>query len=199
VSAAPAAGGLVVWTVGHGRLGAEELAARLRAAGVRQVADVRRRPASRRHPWLAGPALARGLARAGLGYRWLGEALGGLRPRPAAPEAPALEPLWWGYAAHMQTEAFLAGVAALLAWAREAPTALLCAEGDPARCHRTLLADHLALAEGVTVRHLLPDGGLREHRPHPAARAQGGRVRYDRVTLSLPWDGGPAAGPPPPA
>ncbi len=172
-------GPCTLWTAGHGALPLEALVAGLRREGIRQVVDLRRRPASRRHPWLCRAPLARALEAAGLAYRWEGEALGGLRGRllQAPPGLEGLEPAWWGFAAHMGSPAFREAVGRLLALARRAPTALLCAETDPGRCHRALVADHLVLVEGCRVLHLLP-GGAREHRPHPAARARAGRLLY---------------------
>ena len=57
-------------------------------------------------------------------------------------------------------------------------TALMCAEIDPERCHRRLIADWLVLS-GVAVVHLIRPGERRDHRPDSAVRLADGVLRYD--------------------
>jgi uncharacterized protein (DUF488 family) len=113
------------------------------------------------------------LADAGLGYRWL-PALGGRRrPTAASPNTGLRNEQFRGYADHMASAEFAAGVADLLALAADSPegaVAVMCAEAVPWRCHRSLLADHLALVEAVTVEHLFHDGRLATHAPTRGAR-----------------------------
>ncbi|MGH4011418.1 MAG: hypothetical protein ACRDTH_25180 [Pseudonocardiaceae bacterium] len=47
---------------------------------------------------------------------------------------------------------------------------MMCAESVWWRCYRRMIADFLMLAHGVDVRHLMHDGTLRPHPPHPQAR-----------------------------
>jgi uncharacterized protein (DUF488 family) len=67
-----------LWTIGHSTLPVERLIALLMQHRVMQVADVRRYPASRRHPQYGRAALQATLAESGIGYEWLPE-LGGRR------------------------------------------------------------------------------------------------------------------------
>jgi uncharacterized protein (DUF488 family) len=76
----------------------------------------------------------------------------------------------------MESAAFRAGVARLLAEGRAAPTVILCAEALWWRCHRALIADYLT-AVGVRVIHLRA-GGSEEHRYTSAARLVEGRLSY---------------------
>src|SRR3989442_14455030 len=69
---------VTVYTVGHSTRTLEEFLALLGAHGIGGVADVRRFPASRRHPHFGREALARALVAAHLHYDWLPE-LGGRR------------------------------------------------------------------------------------------------------------------------
>ena len=164
-------------TIGHSTRLLEELVALLRAHGVARVADVRRFPRSRRHPHFAADALARDLAEAAIAYRHL-PGLGGFRrPRPDSPNTAWRNASFRGYADYMATDEFAGHLDALLADARTAPMAIMCAEAVPWRCHRSLIADAL-LARGVEVRHIL---GLERAEPHAltaSARVEGGRVRY---------------------
>src|SRR5687767_11196586 len=99
------------FTVGHGTRSLEELAALLLAAEVELLVDVRRFPGSKRHPHFARERLAETLSASGISYEWMGESLGGRRK----PNAPTRHPAWrnaafQGYADHMDTDEFHAGV-----------------------------------------------------------------------------------------
>jgi uncharacterized protein (DUF488 family) len=119
-----------LWTIGHGARETGELVGLLRLHGVRALCDVRAFPRSRRHPRFDHAALEAALTDAGIAYYWLGRELGGFRAgaRVASPHV-ALD-VFRGYADHMEGELFREGVARLLALAREAPVAFLCAERD---------------------------------------------------------------------
>ena len=159
-------------TVGHGPDGRQELGARLAVTGVRRVVDVRRFPASRFNPDVAGDALAAWLPEIGIGYRWE-ERLGGRRRIPSgAPVADA----WWtvaqfaAYAAHTRTPEFAAALDEVVAEAATEPVAVMCSEYLWWRCHRRLIADVAVLAHGVPVQHVMPDGGLVDHKVAEGAR-----------------------------
>jgi len=119
----------VIFTVGTGHRSLEELVALLRAAGVTRVADVRSYPKSHL-PHFDRGELEGLLPVFGIDYAWLGADLGGLRRE--------------GYETYMGSERFRRGLALLEGLAREQPTALLCAELDPTRCHRRWIAAALA-------------------------------------------------------
>ncbi|MBN1423169.1 DUF488 domain-containing protein, partial [Candidatus Fermentibacteria bacterium] len=118
-----------VYTIGHSTLALQDLCAILRDHGISVVADVRRFPASRRNPQYARETLSSVLGDAGIGYVWLGDDLGGFRAD--------------GYETYMTTDGFGRGISALETIAGESPTAVLCAERDPAACHRRFIADEL--------------------------------------------------------
>jgi uncharacterized protein (DUF488 family) len=106
---------------------------------------VRAYPASRRHPQFSKDSLSAFLRDAGIAYRWEGKALGGMRP---------------SYADHMQTEQFQSAARALSS--SEGRVCIMCAESNPAECHRSFIADWL-VTHGERVTHLLDLGSQREH------------------------------------
>ena len=175
--AAPGWAGARVFALGHSTRPIEELLALLRGAGAIAVADVRTIPRSRANPQYEGPVLARALARAGIGYVHLPR-LGGLRhPRKGSENGAWRNASFRGYADHMQTPEFEAGLSELKELAAAGPVALLCAEAVPWRCHRSLIADAL-LARGVVVQHVIAPGRTRPHALTPFARVEGRRVTY---------------------
>jgi uncharacterized protein (DUF488 family) len=151
-----------VYTIGHSTRSADELLTLLQAAGVELVADVRAFPSSRRHPQFNGPALAEYLSFAGIGYQHM-PGLGGRRsPLPGSPNGGWHETAFQGYADYMASPEFRRALADLEAAAREAPTAIMCAEAVWWRCHRRLIADALVV-RGWRVEHLGIGGGQAEH------------------------------------
>lgn len=121
-----------LFSVGHSTRNLEELVMLLREAGVEAIADVRRFPASRRHPQFRREALEAELAACGIRYEWLGQSLGGRRretiPVEESPNRAWQVPAFRHYADAMVTPEFLRGVERIEALARAAPTAFLCAE-----------------------------------------------------------------------
>jgi len=151
-----------IFTVGHSTHELEELVALLRGPGVSGLADVRRYPRSRRVPHFNADALEVSLPRLGIEYAHF-EELGGRRsPVPGSPNRGWREEQFQGYADHMATAEFAAGVERLESLARSRPTAVMCAEAPWWRCHRRLLSDAL-LVRGWRVLHLGPDGRLSAH------------------------------------
>jgi uncharacterized protein (DUF488 family) len=167
-----------VYSIGHSTRTADEFVSLLLENGIATVADIRRFPGSRRHPHFSSENLARTLAMAGIGYVHL-EALGGhRRTTPTSPNTAWRNDSFRGYADHMSTAEFQAGVDRLESLLT--PVAFMCAEAVPWRCHRNLLSDEL-LRRARRVLHVLGPGSLREHVINPAAREVGGVLVYAEV------------------
>ena len=77
----------------------------------------------------------------------------------------------------METREFKDALEDLLKLARLEPTAIMCAEAVPWRCHRLLISD-AAVAADCSVLHIL-DAGTEPHRLTSFGRVEAGRVRYD--------------------
>ena len=167
----------MILTVGHSTRPIEDFLELLRAHGVDELADVRTAPGSRRNPQFNKAALAAALAGAGVGYRHLGE-LGGLRrPRPDSANGGWRNAGFRGYADYMQTPEFAAALQALIDLAAGARIAVMCAEAVPWRCHRSLIADALAV-RGIAVEHILGPERRPPHALTPWARVESGHLTY---------------------
>jgi uncharacterized protein (DUF488 family) len=167
-----------VFTVGHSTRPLAQLIAMLTSVGIRTLADIRTVPRSRTNPQFNRGRLARALPKHGIAYVHLAS-LGGLRH---AKKGLTLNAAWnnlsfRGYADYMQTEAFRSGLAELRQLLRRGTVAVMCAEGNPWRCHRNLLADAL-LVRGADVRELSAPGRWKQHALIPFAHVDGRRVTY---------------------
>jgi uncharacterized protein (DUF488 family) len=166
-----------LYTVGHSTRSLDELVAMLRAHGVAAIADVRRFAGSRRLPQFNAENLAAELPKRKLAY--LPCPLLGGRRKPGA----SLQNAGWrnasfrAYADYMQTPPFLEGLETLMDAAKERPTAMMCAEAVPWRCHRSLIADAL-LVRGWEVLDVMSESKATPHKLTPFAKVKGTKITY---------------------
>lgn len=168
---------MTVNTVGHSTHPIEEFIGILQAHGVRRLVDVRTIPKSRHNPQFNRESLQSSLPAVGIDYRHL-PGLGGLRhPRKDSLNTGWRNASFRGYADYMQTPEFSKNLEELIELASESPTAIMCAEAVPWRCHRSLIADAL-LARRITVQEILSATKSQPHAMTPFAKVEGERVAY---------------------
>jgi uncharacterized protein (DUF488 family) len=165
-----------IHTIGHSTRAIEVFASMLQAHAIELVIDVRRWPASKRHPQFNREALAASLRDSGVDYLWRGD-LGGFRKTTANSVNTAWQvSAFRAYADFMLTEEFETIVNDVEALANVKRAAFMCAEAVPWQCHRQLLADAF-LVRGWLVCHIM-DNGCREHQLPPFAKPEGTRILY---------------------
>ncbi|MDX8055426.1 DUF488 domain-containing protein [Lentzea sp. BCCO 10_0798] len=145
-------------TVGHSTHDGETFARLLLGHGVTAVADVRSTPFSRFTPQFNRRALARDLPPRGISYVFLGDELGA---RPSDPGCYVDGKVQ--YARLAATEQFTRGIQRLARGATSERIAIMCAEGEPLDCHRTVLVSRVLVEGGAAVQHLHGDGSLESH------------------------------------
>src|SRR5215208_2129669 len=162
-----------IWTVGHSTRTWDDFLSLLTTHGIGAIADVRRYPQSRRYPHFNTDVLAGRLAEHHSGYRHE-SGLGGRRTAdPDSINRGWRNAGFRGYADYMASTEFYDAFAALVGWASQQRTALMCAEAVPWRCHRSLLSDML-VSHGWTVRHILSAAAPGSHQLTPFARFEDG-------------------------
>jgi uncharacterized protein (DUF488 family) len=170
-----------VLSVGHSNLEPAKFIDLLCGQNVELLVDVRRFPGSRHVPWTKSERLATLLSEAGIRYLHL-ESLGGRRkPIADSPNDGWRIGQFQGYADHMRTDEFSAGLEQLEGEARAQRVAMMCAEAQWWRCHRRLIADRL-VAGGWRVLHLDGSGGLHQHELTEFARVEGASLTYPKLT-----------------
>ena len=172
---------LTSYTVGHSTHSLDDFVELLRAHGIERLVDVRTIPRSRHNPQFNRDTLGKSLRNRGIGYRHLKE-LGGLRHARADSQNTGWHNASFrGFADYMQTPEFAAAVAKLIELAQEKPTAIMCAEAVPWRCHRSLIGDALVI-RGIEVVNIYSRTSAKPHGITPMAEVHGTRVTYPAST-----------------
>lgn len=167
----------VLYTIGHSTRPIEEFLELLAAHGIQELVDVRTIPRSRHNPQYEQATLCETLKAAHIGYQHLRELGGRRHSRVGSPNTGWINASFRGYADYMQTAEFQDGLRRLEAGARERVTAIMCAEGFAARCHRSLIADALAV-DGWRVLHIQSRKTAKLHRRTPFLKVKEGRLLY---------------------
>jgi len=178
-----AGGPSAIYTVGHSTRSADEFVTLLAAHDIRRLVDVRTIPRSRHNPQFNSDRLPKTLEATGIEYVHM-PALGGLRrPSPHSVNFGWRNDSFRGYADYMQTEAFSPALDQLIARALSVPTAIMCAEAVPWRCHRSLIADALVV-RGIEALEIVSTTRTTPH-------ALTSFARIDGICLTYPPEGLP--------
>ncbi len=166
-----------LFTIGHSNRALDAFLRTLQQNGIKSLVDVRKMPRSRANPYFNRETLPQELASIGIRYAHA-PGLAGLRPA----HRNSINTAWrnksfQGYADHMQTAEFREALADLLARARREPTAVMCAEVLPWRCHRSLIAD-AALAHGFEVKDIFDEHSVKPHHLPSFAKVHDQQVYY---------------------
>lgn len=168
---------LTIFTIGHSTHPLEEFIEMLKAHGIKMVVDVRTIAKSRHNPQFNEVALEKSLAEVNIKYQRL-EALGGLRHTTK----DSINGAWKnasfrGYVDYMQTPEFKSGIERLVDIAQTQPTAIMCAEAVPWRCHRSLIGDVL-LVRKIKVMDIMNHKTANPHKMTAFAKVKGQTIAY---------------------
>jgi uncharacterized protein (DUF488 family) len=158
-----------LFTIGHSNHTFKSFLDIMQPHGIQHVVDVRSQPYSRRFPQFNIKELKARLPQAGIEYTFLGDHLGG---RPKNPDfyddngELVVERL-------VASSDFLDGLDRLIEIAVAAPTAVMCSEEDPGRCHRGTMLTPALESRGFQVRHI--------RKPTPSVRTG----KHDQLVLKM--------------
>src|SRR5258708_6481148 len=166
-----------LFTIGHSNHEIGVFLDLLRHNAVEAIVDTRSNPRSKYVPQYDAAALERALEAAGIGYIYMGRALGG-RPEGSQFYDDDGRVLYGRVA---EAAYFLEGLRRLEADMRGTRVALLCAEENPSVCHRRLLIARVLRERGVAVSHIRGDGRVETEEQIAAEEA----AAADDAQLSL--------------
>ena len=176
---------LCIFTIGHSTRPIADFLEMLQAHGIRRLVDVRTVPRSGHNPQFNSEDLSRALHDRHFEYRHL-PGLGGLRhSRRDSGNTAWRNASFRGYADYMQTQEFVQALDLLIELGTEEPSAAMCAEAVPWRCHRSLIADAL-LVRDIEVREIVSAKRTTPLTLHPWAHVEGTIVTYPGEQQTLP-------------
>ncbi|PWU02247.1 MAG: DNA repair protein [Candidatus Melainabacteria bacterium] len=171
-----------IFTIGHSNRNLEEFVELLTVHGITRLIDVRTIPRSRHNPQFNSEDLSSALKKHKVKYLHM-KALGGLRhPRKDSVNLGWHNDSFRGYADYMQSPEFTSALEELVQLTREGPTAIMCAEAVPWRCHRSLIADALTV-QGFDVKNIISLSSSKDHSLNPMAVVDDGRVTYPAESI----------------
>lgn len=146
-----------ILTIGYGaERSLEELFTLLLEYQVGYLIDVRTRPWSKLRPEFGREGLQAAAAAAGIRYVYMGDTLGGMPGDPACYIDGKVD-----YTAIRQRDWFQGGLDRVeRGWRDGRRLALICAELEPHRCHRSKLIGEALVARGVGIGHIDEDGAV---------------------------------------
>jgi len=142
-----------IYTVGHSNLSFLNFLSLIQANDITHIIDIRSIPYSRHAPWSNKSRLPDMLRPFNIRYTYLGHKLGGKKKPTIKPQRQqGVTP----------KDIYDDAIQVLLQLSLRENLTLLCAEGDPANCHRQHIIAQTLLNSGTKVIHILKDGSLKE-------------------------------------
>ena len=141
-------------TIGHSNHTWDSFLPLLKQHGIQTLVDTRTNPASRWAAFSNRRTLPDLLDRAGLGYFYMGALLGGKPSDPSCYDTDGKP----DYRKIRSKPFFQEGISELVKLADDSSVALMCAEEDPGKCHRTLLIGPALEERRVMLLHIRANG-----------------------------------------
>jgi uncharacterized protein (DUF488 family) len=166
-----------IFVIGHSTRTIESFIDLLKAHSINFLVDIRTIPKSRHTPQFNDDTLKKKLKENKIRYLHM-KGLGGLRHS----DKNSINLGWHnlsfrGFADYMQTKEFSSSLKELITLSKTHVIAIMCAEGNPFRCHRSLVADAL-LVQHVKALHISSKISTREHVLTPFAKVRGRKITY---------------------
>ncbi|MDE1765676.1 MAG: DUF488 domain-containing protein [Thaumarchaeota archaeon] len=166
-----------IFVVGHSTRTIASFVDLLKAHSINLLVDIRTIPRSRYNPQFNEDSLKKKMKDNKIDYLHM-KGLGGLRHS----DKNSINLGWHnlsfrGFADYMQTKEFNSSIKELIKLSKTRIVAIMCAEGNPFRCHRSLVADAL-LVRHVKALHISSKISAREHVLTPFARVSGKKITY---------------------
>ena len=147
-------------TIGYGgERSSEEFIALLDRYGVKYLIDVRSKPYSKFRPEFSKDGIEIIARKSGLAYVFMGDTLGGLPADTTCYTDGKVD-----YTKVRERDWFQRGIDRLESgWKAGHRLAIMCAELEPDRCHRSKLLGEALVARGVLMGHIDEDGDVLTH------------------------------------
>ena len=147
-----------IYTIGHSNHEMDEFIQLLIKHSITAICDVRSAPYSKYTSQFNYEFIKQELKKTGIQYVYLGKELG---PRSDEPSCYINGKVQYDLLA--KTNMFKEGIARIKKGVEMYRVAIMCAEKDPAICHRTILVCRHLRKEDFQISHILDDGSLEDN------------------------------------
>lgn len=147
-----------IFTIGHSNHTLDAFVEALEAYGITAVADVRSYPYSNKNPQFDREELSEELKAHRITYVYLGKELGGRSDDPTCYVNGKVQ-----YDRLAQTALFRSGIERVYRGIKDFVVTLMCAEGEPLACHRSIMISRHLKEHEIAVKHILRNRQLEEH------------------------------------
>lgn len=147
-----------IYSVGHSTRSLESFIGLLKDQHIEVVCDVRSQPYSRVTPHFSRDMIQHELKRAGIVYVFLGNELGARSNDPSLYVNGKIS-----YDKLAGSKLFQDGLQEIQKIASGACVTMMCAEGEPLACHRSILVSRYLRANGFPIAHILRTGAIETH------------------------------------
>jgi uncharacterized protein (DUF488 family) len=149
----------VIFTIGHSNYEAEQFIKILHSHSIKVLVDVRSSPYSKYCSQFNKDTIKEVLTNSGIEYLFLGRELGA---RPKDQNCYVNGKV--SFDKLQGSEPFKQGILRLLDQMKKGNIAIMCSEKEPINCHRAILISRVLTRQGVTVKHILSETELLEHK-----------------------------------
>jgi uncharacterized protein (DUF488 family) len=150
---------LIIYTIGHSNYESYQFIKILHSHSIETIVDVRSAPYSKYCPQFNMDTIKQALNNSGIEYLFLGKELGA-RPK----EQDCYVGGKVSFEKLRESEFFKKGMLQLLDETEKHNIAIMCSEKEPIDCHRAILISRVLTQQGVTVKHILSEKELMEHK-----------------------------------
>jgi uncharacterized protein (DUF488 family) len=150
--------GTGIYTIGHSNQTLDSFLSVLADYKITAVADVRSYPYSKANPQFNRETLTSALEARKIAYVFLGSELGARSDDQGCYLNGKVQYDWLA-----RTELFQEGLRRVQRGMAKYRVALMCAEGEPLACHRTILVSRYLRQLDIPVQHVLRDGRVEDH------------------------------------
>lgn len=149
----------IIFTVGHSNYEAEQFIKILHSHSIKMLVDVRSAPYSKYCLQFNKDVIEQVLVNNGIKYLFLGKELGA-RPRDQNCYVNGKV----SFDKLQNSEPFKQGILRLLVQMKKGNIVIMCSEKEPINCHRAILISRVLIRQGVTVKHILSEAELLDHK-----------------------------------
>jgi len=146
-----------IYTIGHSNHEPDNFLQLLRLAKIEALVDIRSNPNSSWVLYAKKQDLKKLLQSAGIKYLYMGDVLGG---QPSDPECLDPQTGKIDYQLIQRKDSFQQGITRVINGCKKYRICLMCAEENPAHCHRSLLVSDTLSRKGINVLHIRGDGRI---------------------------------------